>query len=97
MDENQNAPAKTSKSKGPLPQILGIVGFILGVPISYYFQPGIIRVKFTCGQYVSNLPDMIRGILKHPDDVGIQVLVTLVLSCVVLSVIGGLIGRAINK
>ena len=99
MNENQNPPEQTQKKSGSssLPLVGGIIGFILGIPISYYFQPGIIRVKLTCGDYVSRLPDMIGNILKQPDDLGIKILLTLVITCIVTAAIGGLIGKAIAK
>ena len=97
MSEVQNPPEKTKKKASSLPLIGGIVGFVLGIPISYFFQPGIIRTKLTCGEYITRLPEMIADTLKNPDDLGIKVLLTLVITCVVLSVIGWLIGKAVGK
>ena len=94
MSQNQNQPAKKS---GTASVVLGIVGFFVGVPLSYAFQPGLIRGKLTCGEYITHLPQMIADILKKPDDFGFQVLMTLVVTCGVTGIIGAFIGKAIDK
>ncbi|MBR6470227.1 MAG: hypothetical protein IKS83_00390, partial [Victivallales bacterium] len=96
QNQNQNPPEEASKS-GPASKGLGFLGFLLGIPLSYVFQPGIIRAKLTCGDYIMNLPKMISNIIKDPDKLGVQVLLTLVITCVVTSGIGRLIGKAIDK
>ena len=94
MSENQNQPAKKSETASV---ILGIIGFCVGIPLSYAFQPGLIRAKFTCGEYVTNLPQLIANILKKPDDLGVQIILTLVITCGVTGIIGAFIGKAIDK
>ena len=93
----QYPPQQAAKPPVAAPLILGFIGFLLGIPLSYFFQPGLIRAKFTCGEYITNLPQLLEGILKNPDDLGIQILLTLVITCAVTSIIFAVIGHAIAK
>lgn len=65
--------------------ILALIGALLGIPLSYYFQPDIIQSKLTLSEYLSNLPDVLR------DDSGnymVPVILSVILSALVLGIVG---------
>jgi hypothetical protein len=66
-----------------------IIGAILGLPISYYFQPELVRTKVGgIGGYFNHFGD----ILKNSDYLG-----NVILSVLIFAIIGGLIGYFIDK
>lgn len=70
--------------------IVGLfVGFLLGVPVSYFFQSEMIRAKLTLGSYLGHLPQLLSN---YPKDMIPPVL----LSCAVLGFIGWLVGRKLR-
>jgi hypothetical protein len=40
--------------------MFGVIGFLAGIPLSYFFQPPIIR-KLSLSEYVSNIPGMLTA------------------------------------
>lgn len=66
-----------------------IFGAILGIPLSYYFQPEMVRAKVGgMGGYLKNFGD----IVNNSDLVG-----NVILSVVIFAVIGGVIGYFIDE
>lgn len=66
-----------------------IVGAILGIPLSYYFQSEMVRSKVGgIGGYFKHFDD----IMKDGDIAG-----NVILSIVIFAIIGGLIGYFIDK
>ena len=55
MSENQNQPQQPPSPAGATPVVFGFIGILIGIPLSYLFQPGLIRTKLTCGQYITKL------------------------------------------
>lgn len=66
-----------------------IIGAILGIPLSYYFQPEIVRAKVGgMGGYLENFGD----IVNNSDLVG-----NVILSIVIFAFIGGVIGYILDE
>jgi hypothetical protein len=66
-----------------------IIGAILGLPLSYYFQPELVRVKIGG---IGNYFKYFNYILKDSDYLG-----NVILSVLIFAIIGGLIGYFIDK
>jgi hypothetical protein len=84
----QNAIKKTVIGQ----TILG--GFVLGIPISYWFQSEYIRRKASLLQYLQELPKLLDDLDSRGNQ---EVFMNVVLSCLVCSVIGGFIGLLLDK
>lgn len=67
-----------------------VIGFIAGVPVSYYFQSESLRMKLSLPKYVQALPELLE---KYPGDV----LPPLVIACAVLAIGGFFAGKAMSK
>lgn len=65
--------------------ILGIVGAFFGLPVSYYFQPEVVRAKVSLSQYVESLPEIFS------DSSG-QFTGPVILSIVICTIAGAIIG-----
>lgn len=53
-------PPPSNKSNGNAgPGI--IIGLLLAYPVSYWFQPGVIRAKLSLGDYISKFSDVIQS------------------------------------
>lgn len=74
--------------KKPLP--FAFIGLLLGIPLSYYFQPGIIQMKFTLPEYLTQLPAVFEE--GNPDYI-----VPVVLSCVIAALVCSAFGAFIDK
>jgi hypothetical protein len=70
--------------------LFAIIGAVLGVPLSYYFQPAIIQSKLTLGQYLSNLPQILGD--KSADFV-----TPVLLSCVICTLVLGIVGYFMDR
>jgi len=70
----------------------GVVGFAAGVPMSYHFQPDIIRAKLNWGQYLQKLPELLGD-----GDVGGEVFFKLLISVAIFSIIGFFVGYVIDS
>jgi hypothetical protein len=67
----------------------GIIGAILGLPLSYFFQPDIVQSKVGgIGGYIKEF----GGILKHDD-----LLSNVIFAVIVFAVIGFIIGGFVDK
>ena len=65
------------------------IGAILGLPLSYYFQSGIIKMKVGgIFGYIENF----RGILESRN-----LVVNIIISVIVCAIVGGVIGNYIDK
>ncbi|MEO0899617.1 MAG: hypothetical protein AAFY71_24620 [Bacteroidota bacterium] len=69
--------------------IFGIIGAVLGVPLSYYFQPEMVKAK-TGG---------IGGYLQQIDKVAenSELLTNVIISVVIFTLVGVLVGYFIDK
>lgn len=69
--------------------IFAILGAILGVPISFYFQPEMVQIKVGGG---------VGGYIEHFDDIikDSNLLGTVILCMVILAIVGALIGYLID-
>lgn len=38
-----------------------ILGLLLAYPVSYWFQPGVVRAKFSLGDYITHFSDIIQS------------------------------------
>ncbi len=65
--------------------ILAFIGALLGIPLSYYFQPEIVRAKLSLSEYLTHLPEIVT------DESGAYiapVILTVLISAMVLGVVG---------
>ncbi len=65
-----------------------IIGFIVGYPLSYLFQPGALRAKMSLGDYVSHIGDILDT--KDLAGTAIGVWIATVVVC-------GLLGMALKR
>jgi len=72
---------------------LTIIGLLLGIPLSYYFQPGQFQSKVTLTKYLTHLPD----VFKLGADFVLPVVLTCALSALVLGIVGYSIDRQSKK
>ena len=69
--------------------IFSIIGALLGVPLSYYFQPEMVRAKMgNAFNYIKHLDE----IAKSQD-----LLPNVIISVIVCALIGGFIGYLVDK
>lgn len=72
--------------------LLGLLlGAALGLPLSYYAQPGLVQMKFSLPEYLGQLPRIFEG--ADPDYVA-PVLLTCLVCALVLGALGFFIGHA---
>jgi len=67
-----------------------LVGMMLGAPVSYFLQSGLVRAKMSLGSYLGHLPQLLA---KYPQDM----LPPVVISCAILGVAGWFIGRKMGR
>lgn len=67
-----------------------ILGAILGVPLSYYFQPDAVQAKLTLPKYIQELPEIMKS--ENPD-----IIAPVVLSVFLCTLIFGIIGYFMDK
>lgn len=67
-----------------------LLGAVLGVPLSYYFQPEVVQMKLTLPKYLSELPGMFEE--PNPDYI-----VPFVLSCVICALVLGTVGYFVGR
>lgn len=73
------------KKKG----FFAIIGAILGIPLSYYFQSAMVQAKVGgVGGYMTNLGE----IANDPNLLG-----NIILSVVIFTIVGGIIGYFLDK
>jgi phosphate/sulfate permease len=68
--------------------IFAIIGAILGMPLSYYFQNELIRSKVSIGGYIAHFSDVMEET---------ELLTNVVLSVVIFAIVGGVIGYFIDR
>ena len=70
--------------------ILGIVGFLMGLPLSYFFQPEKLRAVYSVTDYLGSLPDLLssdKGDFASP----------IIITCIITTAIGILIGYFLDQ
>ena len=68
--------------------ILAILGAVLGIPLSYYFQPEMLRAKMSLLDYISEL----NKIFEEKDLIG-----NVIFSVIIFTILGGIVGYFIDK
>lgn len=69
--------------------LFAIIGAILGIPLSYYFQSEMVRAKVGgIGNYLQNFGDIVSN--------G-NLLGNVILSVVIFAIVGGVVGYFIDK
>ena len=68
--------------------ILAIVGAVLGIPLSYYFQPEMLRAKMSLLDYISE----INEIFEQKDLIG-----NVIFSVIIFTILGGIVGYFMDK
>lgn len=69
-----------------------IAGVVLGYPVSYFFQPGLIRQKLSIGQYISHIGDILGDKNLSGTAFGTWI------GCIIaLSAAGWFVGQVLNK
>lgn len=99
--KNLNAATTGSASTGVSPissegntnktVLLGILGFFLGIPVSYFFQHEKIRASFSVPQYLAKLPELLKS------DEASHFITPIIMAVVITTVVGVLIGYALDK
>lgn len=74
----------------------GLLGILLGIPLSYYFQSDIIKNLMGMFSYLGNLPDVVDGYNGFIGNSG-DIVFNIVLSMVVFALVGGAIGYFMDK
>lgn len=74
----------------------GLLGVLLGIPLSYYFQSDIIKNLMGMFSYLGNLPDVVDGYNGFIGNSG-DIVFNIVLSMVVFALVGGAIGYFMDK
>ena len=65
--------------------VLAVIGILVGIPLSYYFQPSIVQAKVTLPEYLKHVPEILQ------DQSGDYILPFL-LSIGICGLIGGVLG-----
>jgi predicted PurR-regulated permease PerM len=88
-------------SGGSLKIVFGVIGIILGLPLSYFFQSPLIR-KIPLSEYLKHIPQLLTNSGGTPEQramesamIGNPVAV-LVMTCVVCAIIGAVLGYFID-
>jgi hypothetical protein len=98
-------PRSSGSSLHPLalPAMFAALGVTLGLPLSYYFQPPMIR-KIPLSDYIEGIPKMLIGAIAQNEDYRMATAVaggdlgaTIIMVCVVCALIGGVIGYFVEK
>lgn len=82
-----SSETKTTSNKA---RQLALIGLVLGVPMSYYFQPGLVRAKLSLTQYIGKLPELLGA-------EGGQFISPIVMSCLLFAIAGGVIGYFMDQ
>lgn len=74
--------------------IFAIIGALLGIPLSYYFQPDIIQAKLTLSSYLSHLPELLAD---DSADFVTPVILSVFLCAFVMGIVGYFMDQASKK
>ena len=76
-----------------------LIGFFVGIPVSYWFQSEMVRAKFSVGDYLAKgIPEVLDALASgNMNDNTTSILITIVISCIVCSVVGWFLGRFAEK
>lgn len=83
-------PGRTPGATSNKGRLFALIGLVLGVPLSYYFQPDVIKSKLSLTQYLGHLPEILR------DSSGDYVF-PVILSCVLTALAGGIVGYFMDQ
>ena len=75
-------------------QSCGLIGFLIGAPLSYYFQSGILRMQFSLAEYFTHINEFASASNSQN---GQPIIVTLVVTCIIGAVIGMFVGNLIDR
>lgn len=95
----QQEKEKESEGSG-LMFIYGIFGFLLGIPMSYYFQPSYIRDKVPFSKYIEAVPSFFSptaGEAQKMAEMGIDLTTPVIISCLIFTILGLVAGRFWDK
>ena len=70
----------------------GLIGGILGIPGSYWFQSSYIRQKMSLGEYVKALFEAFAGKMELAEGMFSNIMI----SCVVCALVGGFVGFLVS-
>jgi hypothetical protein len=70
--------------------LFSIVGVVLGLPLSYFLQPGFVRAKLSLPDYVAAFPELFET--GEP-----RLIAPVIVSCVVLALILGILGYVLDE
>ncbi len=79
-------PRQGSRNKTAL---FAIIGALLGIPLSYYFQPEVVRTKLGLSEYVTKLPEVMGE--------GADYVIPVLLSVVIFGFALGIVGYALDR
>ena len=90
----QAAQTQEQTGTGCGPVMFAVIGFILGVPLSYLFQSELVRAKVPFEKYIGHAPQILFEAWNTPvGSPGAVILVT----CVVCALLLGFIGSNKSK
>lgn len=84
-----------NKKKGKM-VTFGLLGALLGIPLSYYFQSEIIKNLMGMFSYLKDLPDVVDGYGGFIGNGG-DIIFNILLSIVIFALIGGAVGYYMDK
>ena len=78
--------------------LFGIIGLLFGLPLSYFFQPQIVR-KIPLGQYLKAIPEMMTSSQSNDRFARMlgDLITPIILSCLICAFILGIVGYFIAK
>ena len=88
MQKGIDGVSETKKPSNKKKIIFTIIGAILGLPLSYYFQPEMVRQKMSLLDYTTKLNE----VFEQKDLIG-----NVILGVVILAVIGFVVGYFMDK
>ena len=82
--------------------LFALLGGVIGIPVSYWFQPELLRQKMSLGKYLASLPDLLeqkRGSMSmiSSSDVFANIVISCVLCALVLGVVGYVLDQQKNQ
>jgi hypothetical protein len=69
-----------------------ILGLIIAYPVSYFFQPSVLRAKLSLGEYITQIGDVLGE-----SNLVSAVIISFVVCPILLAIIGGAIDKSKNS
>ncbi len=88
MSSGTSAPSNARRFTG----VGLVVGAILGYPVSYYFQPGVLRAKLSLGAYIAKASEVLGD-----KDLRSAVILGFVVAIAVCAGVGFFAGRSMDQ